>query len=58
MAQGEIPTTDKDGLDHGFGLATIEEAAKCLEGESFCYTEDGDFILNVMVSRRAFPNAF
>lgn len=56
VEQGEIPATDKAGQDHGFGLATIKEAAERLDGEMFCYTEDGDFILNVMVSRRAFPN--
>lgn len=54
VAQGEIPVTDKEGLDHGFGLATIEEAAERLGGEMFCYTENGEFILNVMVSRRSF----
>ncbi|MDE6319294.1 MAG: GHKL domain-containing protein [Lachnospiraceae bacterium] len=51
VTQGELPATDKEGLDHGFGLATIKEAAECLEGKIFCYTEDGDFILNVMVSK-------
>lgn len=56
VEQGEIPATDKAGQDHGFGLATIKEAAERLDGEMFCYTEDGNFILNVMVSRRAFPN--
>lgn len=56
VEQGEIPATDKAGQDHGFGLSTIKEAAERLDGEMFCYTEDGNFILNVMVSRRAFPN--
>lgn len=51
VVQGELPATDKEGLDHGFGLATIKEAAESLDGEIFCYTEDGDFILNVMVSK-------
>lgn len=58
VAQGEIPATDKAGLDHGFGLATIKEAAERLDGDIFCYTEDGNFILNVMVSRRAFSNTW
>ena len=57
VEQGEIPATDKAGQGHGFGLATIKEAAERLDGESFCYTKDGCFILNVMVPCRAFPNA-
>lgn len=56
VERGELPATDKEGADHGFGLAAIREAAKRLDGEIFCYTEDGDFILDVMVSCRAFPN--
>lgn len=56
VEQGELPATDKEGLDHGFGLVTIREAAERLDGESFCYTQNGDFILNVMVPCRAFPN--
>ena len=54
---GELPVTDKEGLDHGFGLAAIKEAAERLDGEIFCYTEDGDFILDVMVLCRTFPNS-
>lgn len=57
VEQGELPVTNKEGADHGFGLAAIREAAKRLDGEIFCYTEDGDFILDVMVSCGAFPNA-
>lgn len=56
VAQGEIPATDKQGLDHGFGLATIKEAAERLDGEMFCYTKNGYFVLDVMVSCQAFPN--
>ena len=56
VERGETPATDKAGQDHGFGLATIREAAERLDGESFCYTEDGNFVLDVMVSREAFPN--
>lgn len=57
VEQGELPATDKEGLDHGFGLAAIRETAERLDGEIFCYTEDGDFILDVMVSCRALPNS-
>lgn len=57
VERGVTPATDKTGQDHGFGLATIREAAERLDGESVCYTEDGNFVLDVMVSRGAFPNA-
>lgn len=55
VENGSIPTTDKEGHDHGFGLATIEEAAKQLDGYMFCYTENGNFVLDVMVSCQSFP---
>ena len=57
VKQGELPATDKEGADHGFGLAAIKEAAKRLDGEIFCYTENGDFVLDVMVSCGAFPSS-
>lgn len=56
VVQGEIPATDKEGFDHGFGLATIKEMAGRLDGEMFCYTENGHFILDVMIPHRAFSN--
>ncbi len=56
VAQGEIPATDKEGQDHGFGLATVKEAAARLDGEILCYTEEGNFVLDVMIPCRAFPN--
>lgn len=34
---------------YGFGLATIKQAATKLGGEMFCYTDDGTFILDIMV---------
>ena len=49
VERGVIPATDKPGHDHGFGLATIKEAAERLEGDMVCYTEDGCFVLDVMV---------
>ena len=54
VEQGELPVTDKEGQDHGFGLTTIKEVAERLDGESFCYTENGNFVLNVMISGRIF----
>lgn len=56
VAWGGVVPTSKTEPGHGFGLPAIQEAAKRLDGEMFCYTEDGYFILDVMVSRRVFPN--
>ncbi len=55
VEQGTIPATDKAGKDHGFGLVTVKEAAERLDGEMFCYTENGYFILDVMVSCQVVP---
>ncbi|MCM1084293.1 MAG: GHKL domain-containing protein [Clostridium sp.] len=55
VEKGTVPGTDKEGHDHGFGLATIQEAAARLGGEMYCYTEDGSFILDVMVDCQSFP---
>lgn len=44
------------GLENVCDALKKQEAAGRLDGEMFCYTEDGYFILDVMVSRRAFPN--
>lgn len=54
VENGSIPATNKEGNDHGFGLSAIEEAAKQLDGEMFCYTENGNFVLDVMVSCQSF----
>ena len=50
VERGTIPATDKEGRGHGIGLATVQEAAERLDGEMFCYTENGYFVLDVMVS--------
>lgn len=55
VEKGTIPATDKEGYGHGLGLATVQEAAGRLDGEMFCYTENGNFVLDVMVSCRSFP---
>lgn len=55
VERGTIPATDKEGHGHGLGLATVQEAAGRLEGEIFCYTENGYFVLDVMVSCQSFP---
>ena len=54
VRQGMLPVTDKEGSEHGFGLITVQEAVERLNGEMFCYTEDGDFVLDVMIPRRTF----
>lgn len=52
VEKGILPATDKDGYDHGFGLVTVQEAAKRCGGEMFCYTENGYFVLDVMVQKK------
>jgi len=54
VEKGTIPATNKKGNEHGFGLATVQEVAQSLDGDMFCYTENGDFVLDVMVSCRSF----
>lgn len=49
VEKGTLPVTDKAEAGHGFGLATIREAAGKLDGDMLCYTEDGNFVLDVMV---------
>ncbi len=51
VEKGILPATDKDGYDHGFGLVTVQEAAKRCGGEMFCYTKNGYFVLDVMVQK-------
>ncbi len=48
--KGKIPATDKAEPGHGFGLPTIQAAAGRLGGDMMCYTEEGNFVLEVMVS--------
>lgn len=54
VARGTIPSTDKKGCDHGFGLMTIKEAAESLGGDMVCYTENGMFVLEVMIPIKSF----
>lgn len=49
VKKGELPTTHKEGNEHGFGLVTVQEAAKKLDGGMLCYLEEGNFILDVML---------
>lgn len=50
VEKGMMPATDKEGVGHGFGLATIKEAAVRLGGDMNCYTDEGTFVLDVFVS--------
>lgn len=49
VEKGSIPKTEKKGEGHGFGLTSIQEAAVRLGGEMLCYTEKGNFVLDVMI---------
>ena len=49
VEKGEVPRSSKEGTEHGFGLATIKEAAERLGGDMLCYTENHNFVLDVMV---------
>ncbi len=54
VEKGAIPATNKKGHEHGFGLTTVREAAQSLDGEMFCYTENGNFVLDVMIACHPF----
>ena len=49
MEKGTIPPTEKGGMEHGFGLPAVQETAEKLAGGMLCYTESGNFVLDVMV---------
>lgn len=49
VAWGEEVPTSKTEPGHGFGLPAIREAAERLDGDMSCYTENGYFLLDVMV---------
>ena len=49
VAWGEEVPTSKTEPGHGFGLPAIREAAERLDGDMCCYTENGYFLLDVMV---------
>ncbi len=49
VEKGAIPPSSKGGREHGFGLATVKEAAERLGGDMLCYTENHNFVLDVMV---------
>lgn len=49
VEKGALPKSSKKEPGHGFGLATIQEAAAALDGEMVAYTDSGNFVLDVMV---------
>ncbi len=49
VEKGTIPSTTKKGADHGFGLQTMLEAAQKIGGDMMCYTENGFFVVDVLL---------
>ncbi len=49
VEKGTIPSTTKKGADHGFGLQTMLEAAQKIGGDMMCYTENGYFVVDVLL---------
>jgi len=52
IERGVIPGSSKKEAGHGFGLASIQEAAAALDGDMSAYTYNGNFVLDVMVRVR------
>ena len=53
VEQGKLPKTDKEGQGHGYGLSSIKEDVERLSGDMVCYTENGYFVLDVMIPCRS-----
>lgn len=49
VEKGVLPATRKSEAGHGFGLLTVRDAAQRLGGDMLCYTQEGSFVLDVMV---------
>ncbi len=49
VEKGTVPRSGKKEAGHSFGLPTIQEAARRLDGEMLVYTDAGNFVLDVMV---------
>ena len=54
VEQGKLPDTDKEGQGHGYGLRSMKEDVERLSGDMVCYTENGYFVLDVMIPCRSF----
>ncbi len=49
VPKGTIPPTTKQDKGHGYGLNSIKETAEALGGDMICYTENHNFVIDVMV---------
>ena len=49
VERGAMVPTSKTEQGHGFGLPTIKEMSDRIGGDMVCYTENGFFVLDVMV---------
>ncbi len=49
VVKGVLPVSGRKGSEHGFGLLSIKEVAEELGGDMLCYTDNGCFILDVIV---------
>ena len=54
VEQGKLPETDKEGQGHGYGLRSMQEDVERLLGDMACYTDNGYFVLDVMIPCRCF----
>ncbi len=52
VEKGAIVKSSKEESGHGFGLPTVLETAKQLGGDMMCYTENENFVLDVMARCR------
>lgn len=52
VEKGAIVGSSKEESGHGFGLPTVLETARQLGGDMMCYTENENFVLDVMVRCR------
>lgn len=57
VERGKLPETDKEGRGHGYGLRSVQEDAERLSGDMECYTENGYFVLDVIIPCRCFGTA-
>ncbi len=55
VERGCLPPTTKTELGHGYGLETICQTASSLGGNAVCYTENGYFVLDVLVRNGCSP---
>ncbi len=49
VEKGTLPESSKGKKGHGYGLRSIQEITELIDGDMLCYTEDGCFILDIVV---------